>query len=264
MIEKQFLLILAGLPASGKSYFAKYMKKALESTAPDFKVKIVDPDNIRNEFSNRTFNPEIEYIVRANNLKLIKESLKEGDVVISDDLNYYTSMRHDLKEIANEFFIPFFIIHISTPIEICLKWNNQRGNPIPNELIHQINEKFDTFDNYNWEKPLALLDSSTADINDTISSIIIQIEKKLGDFDLKRDKFQKIEVKLGSNENLDIITRKIVGNLLNNEEFQGLKFKLLDLRKKFVKIKKGDLKFDKEISREFINYVEKKLNVKII
>ena len=263
MIEKQFLLILAGLPSAGKSIFASFMKKALKSIAPDFKVEIVDPDNIRNEISSQTFNYEIEHLVRTNNLKMIKDALKKEYIVISDDLNYYTSMRHDLKEIADEFHIPFFIIHISTPIETCLKWNNQRGSPIPNEVIHRINEKFDTFDNYNWEKPLSLFDSSATDIDGAVSSIINQIEANLRNFDLKRVSDQQMESKLESKENFDIITRRIVGKLLKNQDFQDLKDKLLDLRKKYVKRKKGDSNSDEEISKDFIKYVEKKLDVDI-
>ena len=80
---------------------------------------------------------------------------------------------------------------------------------------------------------------------------------------MKRVSIQQMESKLESKENLELITRRIVGKLLNNPNFQDLKFKLLDLRKKYVKRKKGDANSDEEISRDFINYVEKELNVDI-
>ena len=263
MIKHQFLLILAGLPASGKSNFARFMKKALKSTAPDFKVKIVDPDSIRKEISSQSFNYEAEYLVRVNNLKLIKDALLQEYIVISDDLNYYISMRHDIKEIAEEFHIPFFIIYISTPIETCLKWNNDRGTPIPNEVIYRINEKFDTFDNYSWDKPLALCDFSLINVHESIFSIITQIEMKLGDLDMRTIPSQKTELTQVSKEKLELITRRIVGKLLNNRDFQNLKSKILNLRKIYVKEKKGDINSEDEISRDFIDFLKKNLNVDV-
>lgn len=260
LIENQFLLILAGLPAAGKSTFAKFMKEALISTAPDFKVKIVDPDSIRKEISSQSFNHEAEFLVRANNLKLIKDAISQENIVISDDLNYYTSMRHDIKEIADEFKIPFFIIYISTPIETCLKWNNERGTPIPNEVIYRINEKFDTFDNYSWEKPLASFDFGNVNLYDKISSVISQIEMKLRDLDMNEILNQKMESKQGSKEKLETITRRIVGEYLNNQGFQNLKSRILYLRKRYVKEKKGDIKSEDEISRDFIDFLKKGLN----
>lgn len=258
MIEHQFLLILAGLPAAGKSNFARFMKKALKSTAPDFKVKIVDPDNIRKEKSSQSFNYEAEHLVKANNLKLIKDALLQAYIVISDDLNYYTSMRHDLKEIAEEFYIPFFIIYISTPIETCLKWNNERGTPIPNEVIHRINEKFDTFDNYSWDKPLASCDFSINNVHETIFSIITQIE-----LELRKISNQKIESTQGSKEKLEIITRRIVGKFLNDRGSQNLKSIVLNLRKIYVKEKKGDINSEDEISRDFLYFLKKSLNIDV-
>jgi len=263
LIEHQFLLILAGLPAAGKSSFARFMKKALKSTAPDFKVKIVDPDSIRKEISSQSFNYEAEYLVRADNLKLIKDALLHEYIVISDDLNYYTSMRHDIKEIAEAFHIPFFIIYISTPIETCLKWNNERGTPIPNEVIYRIHEKFDIFDNYSWDKPISSCDFSLNNVDETISSIITQIEMKLGDLDIRMIPSQKMESTQASKEKLEIITRKIVGKLLNNRDFQNSKSKILKLRKIYVKEKNGDINSEDEISRDFIDFLKKILNVDV-
>ncbi|MBY9003943.1 MAG: AAA family ATPase [Candidatus Lokiarchaeota archaeon] len=260
MIKNQFLLILAGLPAAGKSTFAKFMKEALTSTAPDFEVKIVDPDSIRKEISSQSFDHEVEFLVRANNLKLIKDAISQENIVISDDLNYYTSMRHDIKEIAEEFSIPFFIIYISTPIENCLQWNNERGAPIPNEVIYRINEKFDAFDNYSWDKPLASFDISIVNLHNKISSVISQIEMKLRDLDMNETLTQKMESKQGSKEKLEIITRRIVGEYLNNPDFQSLKSRILYLRKIYIKEKKRDINSEDEISRDFIDFLKKGLN----
>ena len=43
----------------------------------------------------------------------------------------------------------YFILHIATPLQICIKWNKERGELIPQDVIYKINEKFDSFNNYN-------------------------------------------------------------------------------------------------------------------
>ncbi len=264
LIKHHFLLILAGLPAAGKSYFANLMKKALQSIAPAFNVKIIDPDNIRNDIFPQPFNHEDERSVRTNYLKMIKEAVAQEDIVICDDLNYYTSMRHDIKEIAEEFHIPFFIIHISTPIETCLKWNMERGSPIPNEVVQRINEKFDSFDNYSWDKPTISCDLSTANVQKTISLAITQIETKLRYLNMKKKTSEMKKLKRESKDKLELITRRIVGSFLRNQEYHHLKRRLLNLRKMYIKERMEDINSEVDFSRDFMEFLKKALNIDYI
>jgi hypothetical protein len=74
---------------------------------------------------------------------------------------------------------------------------------------------------------------------------------------------QKMESTQASKEKLEIITRKIVGKLLNNRDFQNSKSKILNLRKIYVKEKNGDINSEDEISRDFIDFLKKNLNVDV-
>ncbi|MHA1487012.1 MAG: AAA family ATPase, partial [Promethearchaeota archaeon] len=93
--KTNFLIILVGLPASGKTTFAYKLKEKLES---DFQnnVKIIDPDIIRDKAFPNRFDFKNEPKIREKNIKSVRKHLIEGHIVISDDLNYYSSMRHDL------------------------------------------------------------------------------------------------------------------------------------------------------------------------
>ena len=157
MHKHNYLIILCGLPASGKSTFANKFKSILEITTKDSQAIIIDPDRIRNNLFPEFFNYKKESIVRKKNLREVRKALKEGIIVISDDLNYYTSMRHDLKDIADKYKLPYYIVHISTPLEQCIIWNKQLGEPIPNELIQNIDKKFDSFHSYAWDIPFISL-----------------------------------------------------------------------------------------------------------
>ncbi|MFW9969230.1 MAG: AAA family ATPase, partial [Candidatus Odinarchaeota archaeon] len=242
MKNKNFLICLVGLPASGKSTFANSLKIALNKKFDNLEIKIIDPDVIRNQIASKKFEHEKENIVRNQNIEIIRSELANGNIVISDDLNYYSSMRHDLKEIADDFNLDFFIIHISTPIETCIKWNEKRGKPIPQEVISKIKDKFDIFNRYYWDKPIAIFDlSEIDDLNIVIKDFLIRLEDEMN----TRQKVSKkkiIKTKADYyNENLDKITRDYVGTLILNPDLGNIKKKLFKLRKAFIKKNKNKL-----------------------
>ncbi len=262
---KNFLVCLVGLPASGKTTFANKLKNILEKRFNDFKVKIVDPDKIRDIIAPEEFEYKEEQKVRKKNLEAVRKALKKGFVVISDNLNYYTSMRHDLKKIAENLSLRFFIIHISTPLEICLKWNEDRGTLIPNEVIEKIYNKFDNFGKYNWDYPIEKYDMSLIKNLDEhlekLVDVIIQDLESLNDvINIEKEKKRRSNF---DNEKLDKITRNIIGELLRNPNNRSFKNKLIKYRKSFVKANLNKFLSESEISNTFKDYLEKSLNTRI-
>lgn len=264
LINRNFLICLVGLPASGKSIFANKLKVALKKRFGNQDVKIIDPDIIRQKLTPDQFNHEKEHIVRNENLKIIKEELEKGNIVISDDLNYYSSMRHDLKNIADTLNLNFFIIHIATSIRTCLKWNKERDKPIPNNVIKRIHERFDEFNKYNWDFPIAKYDiSKILDLNLVVEEFLDQLETKMALLN-RGVKTRKINTFSNvNNENLDKITRFYVGKLLQIPSFFLLKKRIIKLRKTFVKQNKNKALREPEILKSFKNFLEKNLNIKI-
>ena len=265
MLKKNFLICLVGLPASGKTSFAKNFKKFLEQNRDNPKVKIIDPDIIRDALTPDKFDYQQEQLVRKYNLGEVKKGLKEGYIVISDDLNYYSSMRHDLKLITEDVNLSFFIIHISTPLEICLKWNEKRGGLLPESVIKDVARKFDSFDKYKWDYPMASINLSevqnfTKVFEDLMSQITYKIEE--------RDKRENEGVKLPPssdlyNEMLDKLTRTIVGEILKNSEFNPLKSRILKYRKLYVKLNLNKELEESFISRDFKEYLAKNLHIQL-
>ena len=236
LIKDNFLICLVGLPASGKTTFAYQLKEAIEKLIENFAVIIIDPDKIRNQLSPKKFDYRKEQIVRERNFKAIGASLKDKNIVISDNLNYYSSMRHDLKEIADKLEIKFFIIHIATPLKTCLNWNKKRGKPIPNKVIKKIYNKFDTFDKYSWDNPIIEYDPSSNQSNkgkfeEVLSAIV---EKLIFELTSKR-KIEKLSEDSNiDNEKLDRVTREIVGDLLRNPMYKSFKNKITILPRVFA------------------------------
>lgn len=263
--DQNFLICLVGLPASGKSIFANELKKILERKFTKFEVKIIDPDKIRQQITQTKFDHKKEPLVRKKNLQKIRRELKQKSIVISDDLNYYSSMRHDLKKLADEFDLNFYIIHISTPLEVCLKWNEKRGKPIPNEIIKKIDKRFDDFDKYKWDNPYAVFNmSQTLDLTDWLIKFVNRLQLNLKQSKEIREK--ESELNLESNrykEKLDKITRNYIGLLLQNSNYIPLKKKFLKLRKEFLRAKKNEFIEELEIENAFQTFLEESLNIKL-
>lgn len=264
--KENFLICLTGLPASGKSTFAKLLKKKILSKQNQFDVDIIDPDVIRSSITDNSFDPKKEELVRRKNLNEIEFSLKQKRIVISDDINYYTSMRHELKEIAKRFDISFFIIYISTPLNTCLNWNERRGTPIPNKVILKIAKRFDSFEKYKWEKPDLIIDlSEIDDINPIIDEFLeyINIKLKRDSFLGKKKKADKSRQK-NYNEKLDSFTREVVGEILSQKELQNKKDEILQKRKEFIQNNLDDDLTQMEIKKNFKKFLGKTLDLDII
>jgi tRNA uridine 5-carbamoylmethylation protein Kti12 len=246
VLKGNFVICLAGLPASGKSTFAIKLKKILESKFNHLVVKIIDPDIIRENISSGNFDYRLEPKVREYYLTETRKELQQGMIVISDNLNYYSSMRHDLKKLADLFELKFFIIYISTPYNVCLQWNIKRGKPIPNKIIKEVNKKFDYFNKYSWDRPLAEFDLS-----------------QIQNLDERENTQESEETFNIENENLDQLTRVLVGKLLQDKEFFSLRESILRSRKRFVRLHKNSNLSSDEITQKFREFLEKSLKIKI-
>ncbi|TFG05603.1 MAG: adenylyl-sulfate kinase [Promethearchaeota archaeon] len=261
MFTKNFLICLAGLPASGKSTFARKLKEIIEQEQKNYKSVIIDPDKIRQALFPHGFDHHEEPIVRKKNLEQIKSALNAGQIVISDDLNYYTSMRHDLKEIADKLKLEMFIIHIETPLNTCLRWNMDRGHPIPNDLIRKINDKFDKFDKYSWDFPIARFDlSKIKNLDSSVEKLLKKINRELKSSREHDEKKSALRDELTlRNEMIDKITRNIVGKLLEDPRNTDFKNDIIKHRKKFVKKNLNKSMDELLIAKNFKKYLKESL-----
>ncbi len=242
MKNLRFLIALVGLPASGKSTLANAVKKKMveKFKINEDHISIIDPDLIRSITieNGLEFDYTVEPIIRKENLENIRKELEQKKIVISDDLNYYRSMRHDLKLITDSLDIPFFIVYLSTPLKICLEWNKKRGSTIPDEVIYKIKEKIDKFDRYNWDFPIYSVDLSVSKNLDEVSDEIlniIEINLNLLEESFQRLKIKKVGEKIENKKReLDVLTRKMVSEILKEQRIQFNGKEISNFRKQFI------------------------------
>lgn len=242
MENSNFLIILVGLPASGKSTLAESIKKQIliKFKLSEDRLSIIDPDLIRDLITENSleFDPNIEPTIRKENLEKVRKELGLKKIVISDDLNYYRSMRHDLKLIADDLHIPYFIVQLNTPLKTCLEWNKERGSIIPNEVIYKIKEKMDTFDRYNWDFPIYSVDLSVSKDLDEVSNEIlniIEINLNLMKENSKMLKLDKDDEYLNKKKkDLDLLTRKSISRIIKSQKISLNGRKISNFRRQFI------------------------------
>jgi len=174
------LILLIGLPASGKSVLAKNLKKELKNKHILNKIHIIDTDIIRFRLFGADFSHTNEkYAVEEKN-KEVLEKLNLGNIVIVDDLHYLTSMRHRFYEMCLKKGALYIPIYLSTPVSQCKKWNHLRGLPVPQKVIDEIASKFDVpGKKYLWDRIQLNFDPTSREISEIVKESIHFIEEKL-------------------------------------------------------------------------------------
>lgn len=223
---KRYLLALCGIPASGKSTLAV---KLHEYLYPEEDVKIVGTDQWRNRAYYSEFTPEKENEVRNAALRRTRQYLAEGMSVIHDDTNYYASMRHELYVIAMEKECCFGIIHVNTPLKIAKEWNEQRENPLPEEIIVRIYERFDIpGSKYTWDKPLEKINLAEVELEEVLPRIALGIRN------LEPLSFPMKSIP-GYAEFYDRLTRQVINSFLQEEKVLRGNPEIVDIRKDVLK-----------------------------
>ncbi|OLS14675.1 MAG: L-seryl-tRNA(Sec) kinase [Promethearchaeota archaeon CR_4] len=262
------LLLLAGLPSSGKSTLAGAIQAHLPSCLPQRypNIKIVDPDCFRgNEHKLLPFRPEDEPKIKKRLIEITIEYLKAGYAVIVDDLNYYQSMRHDLLRLALELDVPYSTIFVNTPIEVCLTWNEKRGRKIPNELIEKIAQKFDYFGRYAWDQPDFAVNFVSS--NFTLDAFLKQLCEFLEKHTQRRPYFQSRDASLTiqppSIKNfLDVRSRKIISDFIMDRDLKIQQKEIKQLRKELLRKSPANLEEVQQILDEFQGSLELLTNKK--
>ena len=136
-MNKTIFIMLVGLPGSGKSTYAKLLKKqynAIICSSDAVRKKITGDEN------NQKNNNEVFLILHRR----IKELLKNGENVIYDATNIKSkSRRAFLLELEKIPCIKKCII-MATPLRTCYVNNICRARNVPNEVIEKMYKQWKT------------------------------------------------------------------------------------------------------------------------
>ncbi len=128
-MDKPKLIIMRGLPGSGKSTFSKEVMKA------ETKTIRLNRDLLREMMHFNNWSPENEKLtIKAQEL-LASDFLTRGYNVIIDDTNVNPEVLEKWKHFTEDWEIADFT---EVPIEICIKRDSERPKPVGEEVIRKL------------------------------------------------------------------------------------------------------------------------------
>lgn len=165
MQSKNKMIILRGLPASGKSTFAKQF--ILEN--PDYAR--VNRDDLRAMLFGMKFSSKNEDMVSYVCDLAILEAMKRNRGVIVDETSLNPKRITQLKKYADDHNYEFEIKEFDKDVELCILHDMTRPNPVGSKAIMQMYERYIAPNEkrleYDPNKPKAII----SDIDGTVAII---------------------------------------------------------------------------------------------
>ena len=122
------IIILVGIPASGKSTLAKQLQQQCEDSV------VISKDNIREQYSIQ-WGQQQDFVSKQENQLLMNAINENKKVIIIDDSNLKKETRDKLKQIATQHGYETETIFMNTKLDEFIKRNKQRDKHIPTESL---------------------------------------------------------------------------------------------------------------------------------
>jgi predicted kinase len=130
------IIVLRGLPASGKSTWAKdYISRNPRTVR-------VNKDDLRTMLHNSQWSEENELIILAMRDTIIAEALHMSHDVIVDDTNFAEKHVTTIQDIAADWEASFEVKDFDVPLEVCLDRNRKRNSSVPDKVIIDMHNKY--------------------------------------------------------------------------------------------------------------------------
>ena len=147
--NKSKLIIMCGLPASGKNTWVSEFIKKEKKNSVDYVV--VELDEIRAEIFGHEFHRPAEHFVIGIAKSFVRLLLKQGKNVIINSTALTQSIRNEWISIGDEYNYDIKIVWIKTPLKECLKRNRQRIRKVPDSVIASMDCIFQIPDYFTWK-----------------------------------------------------------------------------------------------------------------
>ena len=130
------ILLLRGLPASGKSTYAKGL------VSKNHNWVRVNKDDLRATMNNGEFSGKLEKQVVKTEREIAENALKIGKSVIVDDTNFNPTHEEFFRQLAKSYKAEFDVKFFNTPLEICMIRDNERPNGVGETVIRRMYNQY--------------------------------------------------------------------------------------------------------------------------
>jgi len=255
------VIILKGLPASGKSTYAKELIDKNPS-----KYKRINKDDLRAMFDNGKWSKSNEKFILEIRNNLIEKSLLEGYSVIVDDTNLSSKHEKTIQQIINKLDkninieIKFFDIDVKECIERDLKRPNSVGEKVIRQMYNQfLKPKLEQYNN-DENLPKAII----CDIDGTLAKM-----ENRSPYDISKVSEDRLNIPIYNilnhfKKNYNIILISGRDSICRKETEEWLEKYNVPYNELFMRVE-GDIRKDNIIKEELFNqYIKDKYYVEFI
>ena len=134
-MSKNVLIVMCGLPASGKSTYAEWLAESCIFCS-------VCPDKIRGElYGDENIQGDGGLVFTIAHAR-IKDLGQGGNNVVFDATNTNAKRRKELVKKMRPYFDVIILKWFNTPINVCFERNAQRERQVPEEVIRHMAQNF--------------------------------------------------------------------------------------------------------------------------
>ena len=155
--------MLKGLPASGKSTYAK------ELVAKDHNWVRVNKDDLRAMMNGGVFSGKLEKQIVRTERKLAEDALKIGKSVVIDDTNFNPDHEEYFRQLAKMYMEEFEVKFFDTPLEVCIERDNKRPNGVGEAVIRRMYNQYLKPQPAVYEHNMSLPTAIICDIDGTLA-----------------------------------------------------------------------------------------------
>lgn len=160
----QKIILTKGLPASGKSTWAKEQVEKFPAI-----YKRVNKDDLRAMLDAGAWSKSREQFVLRIRNEIVREALTAGYSIIVDDTNFSDKHLETMKTIASEFKgTEVEIKYFNTPLLECIERDRKRSNSVGEKVILDM---WNRYVKLPYERSDGLLDAIICDIDGTIAKM---------------------------------------------------------------------------------------------
>lgn len=131
------ILMLKGLPASGKSTFARELVVSQG-------FKRVNRDDLRAMVDNGIYSQENEHLIVNMQNALIVQALADNKNVVVDNTNLNPANEKQLRRLAENWGVKFEVKEFTTDLKTCIERDAKRPSPVGEKVIMDMYHKYFT------------------------------------------------------------------------------------------------------------------------
>lgn len=137
-LKKMDIILVAGLPGSGKSYFVNHFFK--ETTRQrvcrrDVRKMLFEMSHINQKWNEKHYDNQNESLVRYVEKKIIEHLIEHNFPILIENNSVSEISRTKYIQIAQMHHKKIGVIYLDVPLSKCVNRNQEREDPIPQGVV---------------------------------------------------------------------------------------------------------------------------------